>query len=216
MTLTASQVTTRYVKLKHTEKDITSPCDLLYWFVDVLGNPDTMKSLLNHRGVIEFVKSNDHLREFASTNSKNGVVFVGDENAHGHFHSMIENDIRDSYELGYQPRGSHNFCQLFSIMIYLRTKYPQEYDFDLLEGAYAHNITVAMTFLKRFLKNPRNRTMRNMLLDRIHDFTSRDYPEDQTWIYLVNKPIPLYDMTISHLYEFIDNVSTHAHLFTSC
>ena len=215
--LTNNQVRNRYNKLKKTEKEITHYCDLIYWFVDVLGSEDIMNIILQDEranSVVEFVKRKGQLQAFASTNTKQGVVFVGNAHSGGHYHSMYKGIIQDSYTLGYQLKGTNNFCQLFAIMIYLQTVNPIKYNFDLQVGKYAHNITVAMRFLKTILR--KNKDIRDKFVDDIRRFQSRDFPDDETWIFLVKEPKQLYNMTIHQLFEYIDNVAVHGQKFTNC
>lgn len=198
MVLTVSQVNTRYTNLKKTERGITTKCDFIYWFVDVLGSMDIMNLILktlSHGGV----------------NTKEGVVFVGDGNSGGHYHSMFKGVIQDSYDMGYQIRGSDNFCQLFAVMIYLNIVNPNKYKFDLQPGKYAHNISVAMRFLKSVLI--KNKALRAKFVDTMRTFQSRDYPDDETWMFLVEDPKPLHSVTVAQLYEYIDNVSAYARYF---
>ena len=217
MILTNNQVNTRYNNLKRTEKDITTKCDFIYWFVDILGSTDIMNLMLQTlcRGsTTENVARKGQLKTFAATNNKKGVVFVGDRNSGGHYHSMYKGVIQDSYGMGYQIKGSNNFCQLFAIMIYLGTVNPGKYKFDLQPGKYAPNVSVAMRFLKSVLM--KNKELRTKIVDDIRVFHSRDHPLDDTWIFLVEKPIQLHSMTVAQLYEYINNVAAHARHFTNC
>ena len=215
--LSPHQVNARFSQFKKKERNVTSKCDFIYWLIDILGNPDNIKMILhtsNRNATVDYVKRKGQLSTFAGTNTNHGVVFVGNTQSGGHFHSMVKGGIQDSYKLGYQIRGSHNFCQLFSIMIYLSTKNPDKYKFDFIPGKYAHNITVAMAFLKSTLR--KYKRIRDKIVGDIRSFQSRDYPGDQTWIFLVEEPRPVQDMTVNQLYEFIDNVSAHAQHFTNC
>ena len=215
--LTKSKFKTRFTKLQEKEKDIDSACDFIYWFIDVLGNPENVQAIIrteDKNSTVEYVQRKGQLAQFAAKNTKSGIVFAGNRNSGGHFHSMVGNTIQDSYKLNYQIGGTNNFCQLFSIMIYLSTIKPVKYRFDLREKEYAHNIKVAMKFLKTFLQ--KHKTIRNKIIDDVRTFVSRDHPDDESWIFLVEEPRPLYNMTVAQFYEFIDNVSEFAQHFTNC
>ena len=212
--LSPQKVKSRFNQFKKKEKDVTSRCDFIYWIIDILGNPEIIKMILhtgNKNATVDYVKHKWQLSTFANTNTNHGVVFVGNTQSGGHFHSMVNGEIQDSYKLGYQTEDSHNFCQMFSIMIYLSTKNPDKYKFNFKYGEFAHNIRVAMTFLTSTLRKYEH--IRTRIVDNIRTFKSRDYPDDQSWLFLVEEPVPVHSMTVNQLYEFLDNISAHAHFF---
>jgi hypothetical protein len=217
--LTISKFNTRFNKFKKQEKDVTEHCDFIYWFVDVLGNPDTVQAILrkeDRNSTVSYVKRKSGLKKLSESNTKRGVVFVGNESSGGHFHAIRGNIIQDSYTLGYQIPGTNSFCQLFSIMIYFSIIKPDKYHFDFKSRNYAHNIQVAMKFLKSFLQKKENKAIRDKILSDIRTFESRDHPDDASWMFLVEEPRKLRDITLAQFYEFIDNVSAFSRYFTNC
>jgi hypothetical protein len=190
----------------------------IWWLLQALGTDVVMRSIISyysrkrrykirHRRAGESVKDTlDDMKNEA------GLVFCGEEGKAGHWVSVVKEGKeyvkRDPYYELVQQKGTHGFCQTFSIMLFLNKKLERG---DNRE-TFNENTRLALEFILEAVTN--SREVSDNIINELpaiinENRKDKDYKKIDEYIVgisLNGKSICLTDMTKGILIEFLKSM----------
>lgn len=149
------------------------------WLVDVLGSEDLLKAVKNSKADpdnpvhIAPHRRDEGYRAFADTLAakEDGLYFKS-----GHWTAIRDRKTLNSYDLGYQLKGTAHFCQTFALMMYLER--PGLKRSAPTVNNYSYNVKQAAKFWRDTL-NEEKALMNKFITIAKHDLDGDDYDDGQ-------------------------------------